>query len=388
MASETRIEGVDVARGFASLVMIQGHAYQGWASPEAQGTVAYGVTRVLGTFPLPAFLVLAGASLALRVGAAHRRGESAQAVRLAVSKRGLTILGAGYLTSAALAVMDGSEGLATWLRSDVLHVIGLSLMLFGGVGVTARDREPPDVGALGRRTLGLGLGLALLSPLVNRVTPHAPGALRYAVALLGDVPGVTRMPLFPLGAWMALGVGLGIGMLRLQRGDGLSGVARKAGATTRQAWLGLMATGLLAWGALLLTRQLAAGLDHPLSRADYAVWANLLDLGARGAVLLFLGLLCSPWLPQRARPIILLFGRYSLWAYVFHLPFCYGSLAFGARRTLSMTQASVALVALVLASLGVVWLRSKVDGWRRQRAGLRPSAGAAQASRPGSRLRR
>ena len=82
--NESRREtGVDVARALASLLMIQGHAFHGWASPAARGTGAYGFTRLLGTFPLPAFLVLAGAALVLRLRAARARHEDPARVRAA-----------------------------------------------------------------------------------------------------------------------------------------------------------------------------------------------------------------------------------------------------------------------------------------------------------------
>ena len=66
-----RVQGVDVARGLASMLMVQGHAFDAWASAEARGTTWYAIeSAFLQTLALPAFLVLAGASLALRVEAA------------------------------------------------------------------------------------------------------------------------------------------------------------------------------------------------------------------------------------------------------------------------------------------------------------------------------
>jgi hypothetical protein len=122
------------------------------------------------------------------------------------------------------------------------------------------------------------------------------------------------------------------------------------------------------------TTTLAARLDHPLSRADTAVWANVLDLGARGALVLFAGAFVTPWLPERMRQPLLLLGRYSLWAYVFHVPFCYGRLAFGAHQALSMSEACLLLIPLTLASLGVAWMRRRVA-----ERGPRPSPACAPA---------
>ncbi|MDH5493074.1 MAG: hypothetical protein OEY14_14060, partial [Myxococcales bacterium] len=61
-----RVEGIDIARGVASLVMLQGHAYHGWVAAEHHSSPAYQLTRVLGTLPLPAFLLLSGAAVASR----------------------------------------------------------------------------------------------------------------------------------------------------------------------------------------------------------------------------------------------------------------------------------------------------------------------------------
>ena len=374
MAKPTRIEGVDLARGLASLLMLQGHAFGGWASADARSTAAYAFTRVLGTLPLPAFLVLAGASLSLRVGAARRRGEDAATVRVSVVKRGLVVMAAGYLTSFVYALIDGSDGLGTLLRSDVLHVIGLSLVAFAVVGVRPGKDGAPDLRRLGYGALFLGALLTLLAPTLNQFTPATGGPLRYVVALFGDVPGVARMPLFPLGAWMAMGVGLGLWLLRAQRAPSVSDEARRAGAERRTLLLASLAALVVVAVASFLTTALAARLDHPLSRADSAVWANLLDLGARGALVLFAGALLTPWLPGRVRQSLLLLGRYSLWAYVFHVPFCYGRLAFGAHGALSMTQAFLLLIPLTLASLGVAWLRRRLAQSR-----PRPSAPRAPA---------
>ena len=71
-----RIESIDLARGIASLIMIQGHAYEGWVAPEHMASAGYLFTRLLGTLPLPSFLVLSGAAVALRIRAARERGES------------------------------------------------------------------------------------------------------------------------------------------------------------------------------------------------------------------------------------------------------------------------------------------------------------------------
>ena len=124
-----RVEGVDLARGLASAIMIQGHAYDGWVDADGKTTAAYLFTRVLGTLPLPSFLVLAGAAIALRCEAARASGEDAKSVRHGLAKRGLTVMGAGYAVNIVSALIDGFEGPETFFRADVLQLIGLTIAL-------------------------------------------------------------------------------------------------------------------------------------------------------------------------------------------------------------------------------------------------------------------
>ena len=221
--NESRREtGVDVARALASLLMIQGHAFHGWASPAARGTGAYGFTRLLGTFPLPAFLVLAGAALVLRLRAARARHEDPARVRAALVRRGFVVLGWGYLLSLAYALLDGGLRPEVLLRADVLHVIGLSIALAAALGVTsrapgapgapgrlgARGNEPHgrvDPRAFALRAAGVGLLFAVLCPPLSAWSASVTGPLRYPLGLLLDVPGSGLMPLIPLFGWLALG---------------------------------------------------------------------------------------------------------------------------------------------------------------------------------------
>ena len=86
MAHPPRVEGIDVARGVASLIMIQGHAYHGWVAPEHHDA-GYAFTRTLGTLPLPAFLVLAGAAVTWRLNTAAARHEDPARLQRSLAKR-------------------------------------------------------------------------------------------------------------------------------------------------------------------------------------------------------------------------------------------------------------------------------------------------------------
>ncbi|MFW5924663.1 MAG: heparan-alpha-glucosaminide N-acetyltransferase domain-containing protein [Myxococcota bacterium] len=354
-----RVEGVDVARGIASLVMIQGHAYHGWVAPEHHATTSYQLTRLLGTLPLPAFLVLAGAAIAHRVEAAARRDEDAAVVRRAVIRRGLVVVLWGYLTNGLFALIDGGRTLDTLLRADVLHVIGLSIVLLAWLGIRGEGTAAPSLRRLGWTALGLGATVTAASPWLNALTPAASGYARFVVALVADVPGVTRMPVVPLTAWMCAGAGVGLLLIARRKARPADAFAARAGAP---GWtLAGIAAAALA-GALVtagLTDAAVAASGEPLSRAHPAVGLNVLDLAARGALVLAVGAVLTPWLPHRARHLLVRLGRGSLLAYVVHIPFCYGRLGGALRGNLDMASATVWVIMLMVMSYVVVFVRDE-----------------------------
>lgn len=352
-----RVAGIDVARGIASLVMIQGHAYHGWVAPEHHDT-AYAVTRVLGKFPLPSFLVLAGASIVWRLRAAQRKEESVDAVRASLVRRGLQVWLTGYVVSTVYALMDGWDGLDTFFRADVLHVIGLSIALTAFVGVRG------ELAKL-RRTYAtraglLGAALTLASPWVNGLTLATPaswGPLRYLVGLVGDVPGVTLMPLVPLGAWLSTGAVAAQLLLWFRaRADG-SSFTGLAGTSPRGVALLATLAGAMIVGGEAATPWMLETFGGSLSRAHVAVWPNVVEYAGRGLLLLSGGVAVAPIVPERLRGVLVTVGRGSLVTYVFHVPFCYGALGFDLIGTQTMASATLWLIPLMLASVGAVYTR-------------------------------
>ncbi|MCA9582427.1 MAG: DUF1624 domain-containing protein [Myxococcales bacterium] len=339
-----RAPGIDVARGIAGLIMIQGHAFHAWASPAAKETVAYAATRVLGSLPLPAFLILAGASVAYRVDRGESRGEPATELRHRIFRRGMEIMLWGYGVSIAYGVMDGGLTIDTVLRADVLQVIGLSIAVFAGLGIGGRNIV--SARRLTKVAIGLGLGSTLLCPWLSSWAAGLTnlGPSRFWVGLWVDVAGVTRMPFVPLASWFAVGILATQGLLRarsLERGAGF-------------LLLGALPTIAMAYGitALAVDRGLV------FSRTSPVIFANVVDLAARGCVVIALGILITPLLSDRVRSALVLLGRHSLVAYVFHIPFCYGALGKPLQGTLSMAEGAILTLVLMVLSYGAVRLRT------------------------------
>jgi len=348
-----RDRAVDWARGLAALAMIEGHATHGWASAAAKTTTTYEWTRVVATSPLPAFMLLAGMALRLRLGVAAHRGEAPAVVRTSIVRRGLGVVMWGYLASALYALIDGHEGLRTLLRADVLHVIGLSIAALALCCIARAGAI--DVRAVTRRAGVLTIVVVLGSPLYYALVPEPTGPWRYLAAPFVRVQDVTLFALLPMIAWTSIGMVVGDLVQRAR-----SHVSRDV------AYAGLALAGLvIAFACEQLTRVMLAG--APLDYVHPAGIPNMIGYAARGLVLIGVGPLLVARLPALAQQAMTRLGRASLIAYVFHIPFCYGLPARPLRGNLDMGQTVPYVLLLWALSYAVVMLtsmRRDNRGWR------------------------
>ncbi len=340
-----RLVGLDVARGLAVLCMVQTHAYDGWLSPEARASTGFAVTRFFALLPLPLFLAIAGLNVGLKVRRAAHEGGSRRPLTRALLSQAARVILIGYALNALYAVLDGSRGIATFLRIDILHCIGLSVALLAAcVGRPRSLERPVDARAFGRACLGLALLSLLICPPLSQMAQTLRDPLaRLLLAPWLEVPGLSTMPVIPLVFFAASFAALGalVGWEALTGARGL-------------AWLGatcLSALFLARWAELWL-------LPHgmPPSRTNPSIWFNALDLAARAG-----GVLGLTFLLTRARredvPLLSLLGRHALLIYGLHLPFCYGSLASPLKRSTSFAEATLALAALIALCLLSALLR-------------------------------
>jgi uncharacterized membrane protein len=340
-----RLGGLDLARGLACLGMIEAHAYDAYVDAPHRATVAFALTRFIALLPLPLFLTLAGMGVALRVQRGIERGEAPRDVRRELLWRGFRVVLAGYALNVIYGLMDGARALGSYLRFDVLHVIGASSML---LGLLLPGRARPQ-----RTALAVAVLMLLPSPWLNAAAADLESPLRFALVPFVDIAPFTVMPLFPLAAWCALGAALTPVCVR---------------------WPGRVA--LVALGVAVISNSgmeawlRAAGV--PLSRTHPAVWLNALDLGARALVVIGVALVAYPRLATTrfALPILLTLGTTSLRVYAFHLPFAYGALG-KPLRALSDTSVAAAtpwvagLMGLTYALVRASdWLRDRWRAWR------------------------
>lgn len=365
--SQARDLSVDLARGLACLLMIQTHAFHGWVRPELHSHPGFVATRWLGAAPLPAFLLLSGVAIALRVRASQRSAHAAGRVRVELSRRGLVVVLIGYLTSFAWGWMDGADRVSTFLRADVLHVIGISLLI--GALLIGRTSQggldaPVDTRRLGRRSLVWMLLVSVLCPWLTRVTQDANGPWRFPLALFSEVRGVSVMPAVPLSAWCALGVVVGLWCTE-------ASVPRIA--PRRMQAIGVLGVVAMVVGGFA-TQWLVLRTGHALSRSEVTIWPNLLEGAGRGMVILAMGAWLAVTLPPPWQHRLSRLGAASLWVYVVHVPFCYGQLSTPLRAKLSLVNAVPWVLTLILASYGVVIALASMKARNNGTAVLRRSA--------------
>lgn len=306
-----RIHVLDFARLVAILLMLQGHTMEAFVAPSAMDWSAlrwqaWGEVRGL-TAPL--FLLISGAASVLATPRLPD-GRVPGSLYLRRLRTALVVIAIGYLMvfpAARLADLRwvSPEGWRVFLQVNILQLNGVTLLLL--TGLLALTRSPRAHAAL-----SVGTGLAILA-----TAPWVAGADWFSrlpeglAAYLSFAHG-SLFPLFPAGACMFLGVGLGT-------------VLREAPADQRlqRFRLAALAAGAAALGLSLAAGHLPPGLlpPHDTYKAGWA--ACLHRLGFSLLVLALLATLAEAW-PALARSLAPL-GRRSLAIYVVHLALIYGT---------------------------------------------------------------
>lgn len=347
-----RLGYLDWARGLCVLLMIHTHAFYAWVRPEDRDTATFGYTRLLGGFPAPIFLFLAGLVLSLANEGRRARGSTGrEAIRHGLA-RGLEILGYAFLFRAWMWFSSNFGRAADLVRVDILNCIGASVTLAAALTFGWRSWHQRLAAAV-----ALGLGVSLMTPLLWEspwVRGHVPAGLAgYLDGRLLD----SFFPLFPWGGFTALGMAAGCLLYR----------ARRAGRE------GALIAGMAACGAALLP--LGRLLDPLLARAypRYDFWdtSPAYFLIKTAVLLLVLGV--AYVVDRLPGPSALRqMGTTSLLIYWVHIEIVYGKyVAPWARGTLDLRQATVGVMLLVLAMLALSVVRTHgVRFWATRRDAL------------------
>lgn len=400
----SRLAYIDWLRGLACVLMFQTHCYDAWLGGGARSSKFFMRSQILGTFPAPLFLFLAGISFALVTDKLVRKGLSANQIAKTTIRRGAEILALGLLFRVQeFAIAWGWAPWSDLFRVDILNSIGIAMMLMGltcwaariashhlgrarsgwagegthstpplqsvaqgrlrpyvshgGTGVLARNPSAQGDGHSVLITFALlaSAAIALLTPLLW--TTWRPSFLPWPIeSYINGVHNLNQPQpwLFPIFPWAAFAfAGLAFGFLLASES------ARKLGA--RAFLIGGAAGVSLIYVARFLDS------SHFQLYPVYDFWHTSPNffLVRVGFLLLFV-LAAYAWCrwglgPYGFSPLIQL-GRTSLIVYWVHIEFVYGRFHILQQHSQSVAGASAGLLIIFLSMLALSILRSKWKG--------------------------
>ncbi|HOS99848.1 MAG TPA: heparan-alpha-glucosaminide N-acetyltransferase domain-containing protein [Acidobacteriota bacterium] len=353
-----RLVFIDVLRGLAVMGMVEAHVVNACLAQVWRHNPLFTLLDMTNGFVAVSFLFCAGAGFWLgleRKGDEYRR--RGPAFRRFLGRAGLIILlsyslhlPAGSLR-ALLALPD--DRLQRIFKSDILHVIGLGLLLALGLALLVRVRRMLIAGFA-----AAAAAIFLLTPLVHAW--DAAAVLPPALAPFFGSPPQVRFSLFPWLGYFFAGAALTAGFLGARNVDDRRRWYLWVGLGTALVAVILKATGFTFFGE---TRWWISSPGHCLYRTG---------LVAAGFALLY-GL--NEWLSRRPLGGVLQrCGQEALFVYYWHLVIVYGTIYNPGLRQLSQARWGPAAVALVTATLiplmygtAMMWRDLKLESPRRAR---------------------
>ncbi len=357
-SAPSRLAYIDWMRGLACLLMFQTHAYDSWLSPAARQSKFFMYSQLLGTFPAPLFLFLAGISSALVVDRLRQKGVAANQIATKTMSRGLEIWGLGL----AFRLQEYLIAFpwAPWtdlFRVDILNMLGLAMILMGAVARLSAGGKGTEAARARRLTLcaavAAALAIALLTPLVW--TTWRPRFLAWPLESyingvhVFDQPQAWLFPIFPWVAFAFAGMAAGLSLLSdwSRRHEGPALALLGAGGVA------------LVEGARWLEAQPAE--LYPV----HDFWHTspnffLIRVGFLLGILFLSYAWCRWGLRTRAFSPVIQLGQTSLLIYWVHIEFVYGRFSILPKHAQSIRGASLGLLTITLSMLGLSLLRTRV----------------------------
>lgn len=187
-----RLPEVDLARALALGMMVLYHLlFSLWYLGMADIAVLTGFWRVFAYVTASLFIGIAGLSLTLAAAARRRRGATEGEIAITQARRGLVILGWGFVITAVtwVALQEGA------ILFGVLHLIGLGTIL--AIPLVRRPRA----------ALALGTVCVLLGPLATEL--RGPLWLAWLGLHPADFVSLDYVPILPWFGVLLIGVAAG-----------------------------------------------------------------------------------------------------------------------------------------------------------------------------------
>jgi uncharacterized membrane protein len=329
-----RLAFIDWTRGFAAVVMIQGHVFHSFTSTGLRDKGPFMLSQLLGGLPPAIFLFLTGITFAFLMHSQEKKGATSWKRILAALKRSRYLLMLAFLFRLQLYVFGFPTSPAIGLlKVDILNCMGMAMLLLAPMAVfTTRERI--------RLCTILGLLIAGIAPLVSSMDVSGVPALVQNYF----VPNLDYFGFFPWASFLAFGMAAG-SILRVVKQDEMD-----------RAMLWMLAVGL----GLIVGAHYASELPYSFYlKSDFwlnSPWLILIKLGVTLAVLAGAYLWVNLGAAVQRWSVFVQLGTTSLIVYWVHIEVVYGRWLGIWKESLSVPQmllfTAVLLAAMVLLSLG------------------------------------
>jgi len=385
-ATKSRLAYIDWMRGLACLLMFQTHCYDSWLGGSPRQSRFFMDSQLLGTFPAPLFLFLAGISFALVTDKLLQKNLSATQIARSTIRRGAEIFGFGLLFRLQEYLISwGWAPKSDLLRVDILNTIGLSMMLMGilcwlALSLSIRKGnmwgQPPPAVRPGearqkaastlKSRFALILSAAAAALVVSALTPllwttwrprFLPWPLESYINGVHNL-GTPQAWLFPVFPWAAFAfAGLAVGFILQNPWTR----AREARVFFSLGIVGIVLIELSRW-IDALPRQLYPVYDYWHTSPEFF----LIRLGMLLLILTGTYAWCRWGLAQWGFSPLIQLGQASLLVYWVHIEFVYGRVSILGKHAQTIGGATVGLVIIFLAMLALAYVRTHASRWMKK----------------------
>ena len=340
-SSSGRLAFIDWTRGFAAIVMLQGHTFNSFLRTDLRGQGPYMLSQFLGGLPPAMFLFLTGITFAFLMDSQERSGATVGKRIWAAIKRSRYLFILAFLFRIQLYVFGFPTSPASELvKVDILNCMGLAMLIFAPMAAfSTRERI--------RLCTVLGLLVAALSPVLTMVD----GSGLHPVLRAYLFPDFNSFGFFPWASFLAFGMVTG-SVLRIAKPEEMQ---------RTMLWMLAIGVGL-------------ATCSHQLSNFPYTIYPKVdFWLNSPALILIKLGIvlcimaLAYLWVNLASAQRWSLFrqlGTTSLLVYWVHVELVYGRWFGIWKEGLSVPQVvayTAALIALMVV-LSVLRTRYKAVG--------------------------
>lgn len=330
-----RLTFLDWTRGFAVLIILQGHVFHSYIKPELRGDGPYMISQFFGGVAPALFLVLTGVTLGFIMHAGERDGLALKERWYVALRRSRYLFILAFLFRLSMWALGFPTSPASEiLRVDVLNCMGFAFLLLSPLAITNTQTRA-------RSAFLIGTAIAAGGPLISMIDwswlhPRISGYI---------IPSYAAFGLFPWASFIAFGLSLG-SILRLTKPENLNRVMQWAA---------------LAGFALFLAGQYCSNYSYSLyPRQEF--WLNSPWMVAMklGSILLLMAVAylwteygSKSWSPLRQ------FGVTSLLVYWVHIELVYGRETWYLHERLNAVQCAICAILLIALMLGLSVLRTK-----------------------------